>query len=55
MYCVTYRVELCGLLFLCVFDVIVWFVCALVCGGIWWVCALVCVSCVLFVRLYCCV
>ena len=47
--CVAYRVELRALLFLCELDVIVWFVCALVCDGVWCVCACV-FSCVLFVR-----
>ena len=47
--CVVYRVGICDLLFLCEFNVIVWFVCALVCDGVWCVCACV-FSCVLFVR-----
>ena len=36
----TYRVELYDFL-LCVFNVMVWFVCALVCDGVWCVGAIV--------------
>ena len=39
---VTFRVEVCALLFLCVFNVTVWFVCALVCDGVRCVCACAC-------------
>ena len=34
--------ELCALVFMFEFNVIVWFVCALVCDGVWCVCAYVC-------------
>ena len=35
----------------CVFNVVVWFVCDLVCDGVWCECVCVCIfSCVLFVR-----
>ena len=46
-----YRVGLCALLVSCVFNVLVWIVCALVCDGVWCVC--VCVfSCVLFLLFF---
>ena len=47
---VPLRVELRAWLCLCMFNVIVWFVRALVCDGVCCVCACV-FSCVLFVRL----
>ena len=37
------RVELRAWLFLCMFNVVVWFVCALVCDGVWRVCVRLCV------------
>ena len=42
VFCVTYRVDVCEVLSLCEFDLVVWFVCALVCDGVWFVCASVC-------------
>ena len=39
---------------LTVFDVIVWYVCALVCDSVWCVCVCV-MSCVLSVRCFFCV
>ena len=47
MLCVTYRVEVCTLLFLCVINAIVWFVCDLVCVAVWCV---VCDVVFIFVR-----
>ena len=43
---VIYRVELCALLFLCELNVIVRFVCELVCAVVWCVvCVVLCILC----------
>ena len=47
--CVIYRVELCALLFIFEFGVVVWLMCALACDGVWCVCVCMC-YCVVFVR-----
>ena len=55
--CVVWRIVwMCVcLLFLCEFDVIVWYVCALVCDGVWCVCAFVCFLVCCVCGLFCCV
>ena len=53
-FCVIYRVALCDLSLLCVIDVLVWFVCALVCDGVWCVCAFVCFLVCCLCGLFCC-
>ena len=55
VFCAPYRVDLCALLFLYEFNVIVWFVCALVCDGVWCVCAFVCFLLCCSCGLFCCV
>ena len=52
---VTYRVELCDLLFWCVKSDCVECVCALVCDGVWCVCAFVCFLVRCLRGLVCCV
>ena len=49
--CVIFRVDVCALLFLCVINAIVWFVCALVCVVVWCVvCDVSFILCVVCVR-----